>query len=139
MADIVRTTARISITQPKWAEIFDFMFDPATPVALGQPVYITSAGNAAPADANGSGTTQAKGVVVNIQGRCCSVCRKGHVAGYAISGLAYDAKAYLSNTVGELSDAAGAIAAPVGTVVPAPDDSRTKLLYVDFPWVAVQA
>lgn len=46
--------------------------------------------------------------------------RKGIVAGYDLSGLAFWAKVYLSDTTGKLADAAGTVSKVVGHVVPVP-------------------
>lgn len=139
MADIAVTAKSVAVTQPKWAEIYDFLFDPAAAVTVGQTVYLTTAGLVATSDANGSGTTQAIGIVVNIRGRAASVCRKGFIAGFTVSGMAYGASIFTSNTAGSVADAAGAIAAVVGRVMCAPDSTKTKIAYFDFPWATALA
>lgn len=139
MADIALTAARI-------AAVFGFAterFDMIAAVALtpGQVVYRDSNGKAALADANaGGGAEMAAGIALNAcgAGGAVSVLKSGHIAGFTVSGLAYGARVYLSDTAGALADASSTTnLIPVGSVVSLSDADLTKVLYVDFspPWV----
>jgi hypothetical protein len=78
----------------------------------------------------------ATGGVANVAGLPVTVIRKGVVDGYDLSGLAYDAPVYLSDTDGALADAAGTVSVVVGRVIPATavnlGTANDKLLFVDL-------
>lgn len=135
MTDITRTAAQIGVVFPDTAEIYDFVA--AATIEKGQPVYITSAGKVNLADANGSGTDTFRGIALTGggAGQAISVLKRGHIYGYSISALAYDAVVYVSNTAGELADGAGSTSLTVGRVVPLSDAGNlTKVLYVSATW-----
>lgn len=133
MADITCTAAQVAVVYPDNAEIYDFVA--AETITAGAPVYITSAGKVANADANGSGTDTFRGIALRTvgAGQGVSVLKRGHIYGYTLAG-AYDSLAYVSNTVGVLADAAGGTSLPVGRVVPLPDANYTKVLYIQASW-----
>lgn len=135
MADIVVTAANVSPIFPRFAKIFSFIA--ASTVTAGQPVYQTSAGKVAAADANAAGLQQMRGIALcgGGAGQAIDVLKEGHVAGYTLS-QAYDAQIFLSDTVGVLADAAGTMSVPVGRVVAMSDAALTKVLYVDVDWSA---
>lgn len=135
MADLTVTAANVGMVFPDEAEHFTFIA--AATITAGQVVYQTSAGKVNLADANGSGTRQARGIALNGggAGQAISVLKRGHVSGFALSGVAYDGIAYLSDTAGALADAAGTLRVPVGRCVALADASLTKALYVDCRWV----
>ncbi len=62
--------------------------------------------------------------------------RKGVMDGYALSGLDYDAPAYLSDTDGRLADGVGTVTVAVGRVIPGTSvtlgTAYDKLLFVDL-------
>jgi hypothetical protein len=69
-----------------------------------------------------------------------NLMREGDLAGWDLSGLNYDAAAYLSNTPGALADAAGTVTALVGRVAGLTDaPNYTKYLHVFFDWTEVYA
>ena len=131
------TTRELNPVFPEVAEIRDFR--EAETLAVGDVVYLNSAGKVGKADANASGKQQARGIVVKRQGTTVSVMKKGYLAGYAISDLAYDAQVFLSDTAGSLDDAAGTLEVPCGRVSCYTNDSLTKILYVDFNWITQYA
>lgn len=133
MADITCTAAQVAPVFPKEAEIYPFVA--AEAITAGAPVYITSAGKVANADANGSGTDTFRGIALETvgAGQAVDILKKGHIYGYTLAG-AYDSLAYVSNTVGALADAAGGTSLPVGRVVPMSDADKTKVLYVQASW-----
>lgn len=135
MADITVTADAVAVIYPAFAEIYDFIA--AASITKGQALYLDSNGKVNLADANGSGTLQFRGIALNAAGagQAVSVLKKGYVAGYTVSGMAYDAIAYISNTAGALADAAGATTIHAGRVVPMSDSSLTKVLYIDADWL----
>lgn len=135
MADIALTAAQIGLVFPEKAEVFDFIA--AATITAGQVVYLDSNGKAGVADANDSGKEQARGIALNGggAGQAISVLKRGHVYGFTISSMAYDALAYLSNTAGALADAAGTMTVRCGRVVSLSDGTTlTKVLHADFDW-----
>lgn len=130
MADITRTKAKIAIVYPEQAEIHNGVA--AAAIEAGQPVYIDSNGKYNVADANAAAADQFRGIALEdaAAGAPVSVLVKGHVYGFTLAG-AYDSLAYVSDTVGELADAAGSTSLAVGRVVAVHDSkSATKVLYV---------
>lgn len=109
----------------------------AAAIAIGQAVYIDSAGKFALADASGAGTAGAFGVAIQKAteaGEAVTAVRKGLLdMGDALDALAFGASVYLSDTnTGILADAAGTVSKVVGTVAPAwGATSADKLLRVD--------
>lgn len=136
MTAIALTANQIQPVYPETAEIYDFVA--AAAITAGQAVYITSAGKVDLADANGSGTLQFRGIALNAAaaGQAVSVLKRGHCAGFTVSGLAYDDIAYLSNTAGGLDTSAGGTSIICGRVVPLPDQGTyTKVLWIEADWL----
>lgn len=119
------------------AEIYD-MLAGAT-ITNGQAVRQNTSGKAALADANaGSGAEKFRGIALSGvgAGQGVSIVKRGHVSGYDLSSLAYDALVYLSDTAGALSDTPSTTnSVPVGRVVALSDSNPSKVLYIDAPWV----
>lgn len=135
MADLTVTAAQAAVVFPDNAEIYDF--EAAETITAGQAVYINSSGKVATASAAIAGTAAFRGVALNggAAGQAISVLKKGHIYGFDLSGLAYDAAVYLSDTGGALADAAGTVSKQVGIVVPLNDTGTlTKVLYVNADW-----
>jgi len=140
MTDIALTAAQIAPVFPATAEIYDFVA--AVTITAGQALYITSAGKVDLYDSNGSGTLQFAGVALTGggAGQAISVLKRGHCYGFTISGLAYWAPVYGSNTAGSLADAAGSSSNVAGVVVPLSDSGNlTKVLYIEAKWTQVYA
>lgn len=78
----------------------------------------------------------ATGGVANIAGQPVTAIKKGVIDGYDLSGLAYDAPVYLSDTDGALDTAAGTVSTVVGRVIPGTSTTLgtafDKLLLVDL-------
>jgi len=78
----------------------------------------------------------ATGAVANIAGQPVTAIKKGVIDGYDLSGLAYDAPVYLSDTDGALDTAAGTVSTVVGRVIPGASTTLgtafDKLLLVDL-------
>lgn len=126
------TTREVNVVFAEVAEIRDFK--EAEPLAVGDVVYLNTAGKVGKADANASGKQQARGIVVKKQGSAVSVMKYGYLGGFDISGLAYDAQVFLSDTAGSLDTAAGTMTVECGRVSCLSNDSLTKILHVDFDW-----
>jgi hypothetical protein len=99
---------------------------------------VAATGKVAPADANGSGTIQVRGIALNGggAGQAIDVLQDGECYGFSLSGLNYDAAVYLSNTAGALGTAAGSTSAVCGRVAALSDSSLTKVLRVFVQWEA---
>jgi hypothetical protein len=139
MGDISVNGAQVQMIYPDRAEAYDQIA--AETLTGGAACYLTSAGKQGLADANASGKEQCTGVMIpNVAsgvgaGQGFTLLRRGHVAGFDLSGLAYGALVYLSDTPGKLADAASATkTVRVGRVVALPDSSLTKALYIDADW-----
>lgn len=128
------STRSLNVVFAETAEIRDFR--EAETLAVGDVVYINSAGKAAKADASDAGTAQARGIVVKRQGMTVSVLKRGYLAGFGLGDLAYDARVFLSDTAGKLADGAGTVTVPCGRVNCYTNDSLTKILYVEFDWIS---
>lgn len=129
----------ISIASTGVREVFAtkndvFQLIAAEAITKGQVVYQTTAGKAGVADANASGKQQARGIALHAAaaGEPVAILRRGYVAGYALSGVAYDSAVYLSDTAGSLDDSAGTMTVICGRVEALTDPDLTKVLFVDF-------
>lgn len=139
MADLTRTKAQVAVVFPQHAEIYDFIANEA--IEAGQPVYQLTTRKVGLADANGAGLQQFRGIALKDvgAGQAVSVLKKGHVEGFDLSGLNGDASVYLSDTVGELADAAGTLSVTVGRVFGLSDANLSKCLYVEADWLRTWA
>ena len=122
-ADITVTAAKVAPIDPEKAEIYPFQA--AAAITAGQVVYILAAGTVGLADATtaGGALIQARGIALNAAaaGKAVDVLKKGRVAGFDLSLVAYSGPVFLSETAGALAD---------GT----PDKDLTKVLFADFRW-----
>lgn len=139
MADITVSADQVSIVDPAQAEIHDQIA--AESLTRGAALYITSAGKAGLADANAAGKQQFRGISLGKggAGQGVSLLKRGKVAGFDLSSLAYDAPVYLSDTAGRLADTPGTLSVIVGRVVAQTDSDRTKVLYIDADWLRTWA
>lgn len=136
MANITRTAASVRILKPQDAEIHDFYA--AETIEAGQPVMgDATTGKVKVADADDAARDELLGIALKsvLAGQPVAVLKKGHVAGYTIT-QNYFTYVYVSNDIGELADAAGAAPLPVGQIVNMPDETPSKVLYVDVTWAA---
>ena len=139
MPDLTLTAAHVQMIYPDRAEAYDAIA--AETLTGGAACYQTSAGKQALADANAAGKEQVRGIMIPRvtsgvgANQAFTLLKRGHVAGFDLSGLAYDALVYLSDTAGKLSDTASATkTVRVGRVVALPDSALTKALYIDADW-----
>jgi hypothetical protein len=133
MADIVVTADNVAVLYPRHAETYDGIA--AAAITAGQILYTNSSGKLDLYDSNGSGTLQPTGMALNSvgAGQAVSYLKRGFVAGFTISALAYDAALYGSNTAGALADAAGASSVILGRIKAIPD-SPSKALWFEANW-----
>lgn len=130
MADITRTKAKIGVVYPNKAEIDNGIA--AVAIEAGQPVYIDSNGKYNLADANDAAADQFRGIALEsvAAGQPVSVLVRGECYGFTLAG-AYDSEVFVSNSVGELADAAGGTSLSVGRVVAVHNSKdATKILKV---------
>jgi hypothetical protein len=134
--EIALTATLVQPIFPLIAEIYTFVA--AEAIAQGEAVYmLTAAGTVGVADANASDKQQFRGVALEGvgAGQAVSVLKRGHVAGYTVSGMSYDDKVYLSDTAGDLSTAAGTMTVECGRVVGLSDKDNTPVIYIDADWL----
>ena len=136
MTAIVVTAAKVGRVQPDKDEVFPVKLGATT--TAGQVLNQDTDGTFGIADANGSGNELQPRVIAlkgGAAGQWVPAMKRGWLEGYAVSALDGDAILYLSNTAGDLDDAAGGTTAICGRVALAPDS--TKVVYVDFDWTVV--
>ncbi|MBI3161287.1 MAG: DUF2190 family protein [Chloroflexi bacterium] len=131
MADLTRTPASVADVWPLKTKKHPLIA--AVDIAAGQPLYIDANGKANIADANGSAPANTYiGIAMQSikAGQAVDAAVEGDVVGFDLSGLAYGAAVYVSNTAGELADAAGTATLLVGYVYPMTDPDRSKVLHL---------
>lgn len=134
MSDLTLTAAQIAPVNENAYEAWTLIA--AATITAGQAVAVDSNGLAALADASTAAQNNVRGVCIigGGAGQAVTILVQGSVYGFDLSGLAYDAAVYLSNTAGALATAAGDVSAVVGRVKPLHDGSTpTKVLYVNIP------
>src|SRR5262245_5369730 len=105
MADLTVTAAQVAVVFPHSAlnETYDIVAGVA--ITAGQAIRQNTSGKGALADTDaGSGAEKAIGLALNAAGagQAVSYLRRGVVYGFDLSGLAYGALVYLSDTAGKL-------------------------------------
>lgn len=112
------TTARVNVV-----ESFEQMTLPAAEaITAGQAVRLdTSSGKFTKANGTTAAEARFYGVALKsaAAGEALTALRHGVMDGFDLSGLAYDAAVYLSDTDGALDTAAGTVSTVLGRVVPA--------------------
>lgn len=94
----------------------------AEAITAGAPVRLdTSTGKWTNANGTTSGEARIWGIATRtvIAGEALTAIRNGVMDGFDLSGLAYDANVFLSDTDGRLDTAAGTVSTIVGRVIPA--------------------
>lgn len=131
MADITVTAVKVGTSNPDFAIIKNMVA--AAAITAGQTVYQDSNGLADLADGSAATTAQIHGIAITgaAIGQAVAVLQYGMVEGFAITGLAYDARVYVSDTAGALADAAGTVPVTVGRVVGLTDGAVTKVLEIN--------
>lgn len=134
MAAITVTAAQVAVlfTISGKAKIYDGIA--GATITAGQALYIDASGDLQLADATigGAIVLQVVGIALNGggAGAAISYLQHGYMYGCTLAG-AYWAPVYLSETPGGLDTAVTGGTVPIGRVVPLPDASRTKVLFVD--------
>lgn len=128
MADLTRTAANVNDCMPSKSDVIPVKA--AVAIAQGQALYQKSDGEWDLADASAAGTAGFRGVALQAKGagEFVDLLIDGEVTGWDLSGVNYDAPVYLSDTAGELADAAGTKTVLVGRVVPISDRDLTKAI-----------
>jgi diaminopimelate decarboxylase len=136
MADIALVTAnKVEIVES--IEQMTLPTDEA--VTAGMAVRInTTTGKFTKSNGSAAGEARIYGIATKTvaSGMPVTAVRKGVMDGWDLSGLAYDAVVYLSDTDGRLGDAAGTVSTVVGRVIPGTSEALgtafSKLLLVDL-------
>ena len=136
MADIALVTAnKVEIVES--IEQMTLPTDEA--VTAGMAVRInTTTGKFTKANGSAAGEARIYGIATKTvaSGMPLTAVRQGVMDGWDLSGLAYDAVVYLSDTDGRLGDAAGTVSTVVGRVIPGTSEALgtafSKLLLVDL-------
>jgi len=128
MTAITKTAAQVGPIWPLEARIRTRIA--AEALTAGECVYINSNGKAVKTNAGAAGTAKFRGVALQTvgAGQAVDVQSDGEIGGFAVSGLAYDAVVYLSDTAGAFDTAAGTVSVVAGRVVPMSDKDLTKVL-----------
>lgn len=118
MADLTVTEKRVALVYPEEANRATLQKIAAVTVTAGQSLYQNSDGKVALADANAAGAQQVRYVALTGGGAGSSIScvTDGILYGFDLSGMAFDATVFQSDTAGSLADAAGTLSVPVGIV-----------------------
>ena len=134
MTVIVSTEAQVELIDPASCETYPAIS--AVALTKGQLVYLNSSGKYALADGASATTMKMMGVCLSTvdANRPITILKRGHMYGYTVSGMAYTALVYVSDTDGAADTAAGTVSRVIGSIVPKTDPSLTKVVYFDFDW-----
>lgn len=135
MGTLTVTASQVAAVFPDQAEIFSAIC--AETITAGKSLFRDSDGKVQLADADVAGEQQTRLLALEGggAGQAISVLRRGHVYGFDLSGMAYDALVYQSDTPGVLGDTNGTLNVPVGIVDALTDGSTlTKVLYFNPRW-----
>ncbi len=116
MADITRTKEQVAIVYPGFPNKINNGIA-GVAIEAGQPVYVASTGKYGVADANAAAADQFRGIALTTvgAGQPISVLEEGCLYGFTLAG-AHDSAVFVSDTAGELADAAGTASLQVGLV-----------------------
>lgn len=136
MADINLVTAnKVNIVE----SIKQLTAPAAEAITAGMAMRLdTATGKFTKANASAAGEARVKWIAVKTvaAGEAVTGIENGVMDGYDLSGLAYDAPVYLSDTDGRLADAAGTVSTVIGRVIPGTattlGTALDKLLLVDL-------
>ena len=131
MADITRDKDHVADLFPLKTQ--KHTFQAAVNIQAGQPLYIDANGKANLADANGVAPANTYvGIAMQTvnAGQMVDAAWEGDIEGFTLTGLAYGAAVYVSNSAGELADAAGTATLLVGYVYPMSDPDKSKVLHL---------
>lgn len=136
MADINLVTAnKVNVVE----SIEQLTLPAAESITAGMAMRLdTSSGKFTKANASAAGEARVKWLAVKTvaAGEPVTGIKTGVLDGYDLSGMAYDADVFLSDTDGRLADAAGTVSTKVGRVLPGTSTTLgtafDKLLLVDL-------
>lgn len=135
MATVAVTTTQVNALDPIKCTIRSYVA--AVAITRGQAIYINTAGKVAPADSDGSGTRQFRGIALKTvgAGQAVDVLHDGEIAGFGVSALNCDTLVYVGTVAGTLITGTGGAAA--GRVVALTDmPTATKVLRIFTRWEA---
>lgn len=127
MADLTLNAAKVAPVFAGKGRIFSYIA--AVAITAGTAVRINTSGKVEAADASAAETAQFRGIALQSvgAGQPVDVMDEGHITGFAISSLAYDAPIYLS-TEGKVGTTAGTVSLLIGRITPLSDKDFTKVL-----------
>lgn len=130
MTAVTVTAAKVGPIWPLEAKIRTRIA--AEALTMGDSVYVNSNGKVAKSNGGAAGTAKFRGVALQTvaAGQAVDVQFEGEIGGYDVSGLAYDAVVYLSDTAGKFDTAAGTVSVVAARVVPISDKDLTKVLWL---------
>lgn len=118
MATIALITAnRVEVVE----SIRQMTLPAAEAITAGAPVRLdTSNGKWTNANGSSAGEARVWGIATRtvVAGEALTAVRNGVFDGFDVSGMAYDAPVYVSDTDGRLDTAAGTVSTVVGRVIP---------------------
>jgi hypothetical protein len=128
--------AELTVVAGQVAQVFPMesrirTYKAAVDLTAGLPVYIDANNKVNKSDGNGaSPVNRFRGITLETvkAGQDVDVISDGEIAGFDLSGLAYDAAVYVSDNVGVLADVAGTTPLLVGRVHGMNDGAKTKVL-----------
>ena len=129
MTAIALTAVQVNRVEPTRDRVGSGLL--AETVTVGQVLYLNSSGLWALGDGSATGTAQARAMALEGggAGQAISLLFNGLVGGFTLSGMAYDARAYLSDTAGGLDTANGTVNVVLARVTAMTDSSKTKVLH----------
>lgn len=135
MTVIVSTEAQVDLIDPASCETYPAIS--AVALTKGQLVYLNTSGKYGLADGAAATTLKQMGVCLSTvdANRPFTLLKRGHMAGYTVTAMAYGALVYASDTDGAADTAAGTVSRVIGSIVPKTDPSLTKVVYFDFNWL----
>lgn len=137
--------ADIALTRAAQVDVVESIEQATLPcgeaITPGAPVRIDATGNFVNAAGGTAPNADGYGVAVGDRivpaGMPITAIRKGVVAGFGLGAVAFNARIYVSNTAGRLSDTEGTVSVAVGRVIPGRGQllgaTPHKLIAVDMP------
>ena len=130
MADLSLTPAQVAPCYSDRAEIVNHVA--GADLTAGDAVTFNATGAVIQADANDAAANTFRGIALQTvkSGQPVAVLYRGHVYGFAVSGLNANVAVYVSDTVAKLADTASVTKTLVAGYVVALSD-KTKVLFID--------
>lgn len=132
--EVALTAAQIGLVDPTNARVKDYLALSA--ITKGEAVAMSTTGTVAPADGNGAGYLFEQVVGIALQAAAAAqvvpVLEDGEVYGYTVAAVNCGALMYLSDTIGDLSTAAGTHTFVLGRVTALADKSATRVVRIQI-------